>query len=108
MKKKILMIMICSCLVLGVSGCNINNLIGDKNDVSYSDLSEVNNKIIEYFSSGGINKYDNYSYNYVDVENMVVVVGLLDNSKEKQEEFRRLVIDSNLIKFIKGEKLENS
>jgi len=47
--------------------------------------------------------YKNYSYNYVDDKDKVVVVGLLDNSVEKQEEFKNLVVDSDLIRFEKGE-----
>lgn len=49
--------------------------------------------------------YPNYTFNYVDEEKRVVVVGLLDNSKSKQKEFRKKVVDSNLIEFVKGEKL---
>ena len=46
--------------------------------------TEVNDYIINYFEN---NTNSNLSYNYVDTENSKVIVGLLDNSKEKQEEF---------------------
>mgnify|MGYP004494001627 FL=1 len=53
--------------------------------VSMDELNRVNDKIIEYFQTNGVIEYDNYSYNYVDVEKMVVVVGLVDNSEKEQE-----------------------
>ena len=42
-------------------------------------------------------------YNYVDESNLVVVVGLVDNSKEEQSWFRKNVVDSKYIKFEQGE-----
>lgn len=75
----------------------------DSTLVSLQELDNVNNKIIEYFTYNSVNEYDNYSYNYVDYENNVVIVGLIDNSYEKQEEFRKLVVDSPFIKFEMGE-----
>lgn len=79
----------------------------DKENVTYDELNEVNNKIIDYFSTNGVDDYKNYSYNYVDENDKVVVVGLLDNSEEKQAEFKRLVVDSELIRFEKGERMVN-
>ena len=70
-----------------------------------NDLNKVNNKIIEYFSNNETSNYENYVFNYVDKQNQVVVVGLLDNSKEEQEKFKEIVVNSNLIKFVKSEKL---
>ena len=76
--------------------------------------AEVNNFIIDYFSK---EKSDNSNlvFNYVDDENKVVVVGLLDNSDKKQEEFIynvfsnccgstyiKYIKDNNLIKFEKA------
>lgn len=104
MKNKLLGILICGISVLGLTGCN--NILDERN-ISYDDLNEVNNKIIEYFTLNGVDDYENYSYNYVDDKNRVVVVGLLDNSEEKQEEFKRLVVDSDLIRFEKGERMVN-
>lgn len=68
-------------------------------------MQNVNNKIIEYFQTNGVIDYDNYIFNYVDEENKVVVVGLLDNSEKEQEKFKKTIIDSDLIRFVKGEKL---
>lgn len=80
----------------------------EKNTVTSSDeLTEVNNKIIEYFTLNDVNDYENYSYNYIDGINGVVIVGLLDNSEEEQSKFRKLVVDSDLIKFEKGKRMVN-
>ena len=79
----------------------------DRDNITYDELNEVNNKIIEYFTLNGVGNYKNYSYNYVDEKNKVVIVGLIDASKEKQDEFRKLVVDSDLIKFEKGEIMIN-
>lgn len=74
------------------------------------DLDQINNKIIEYFLNNGTSNYENYDFNYVDEKNQVVVVGLLDNSKEAQEKFKETVVNSDLIKFVQSEKsmLENN
>lgn len=76
-----------------------------KAETTLDKLNEINNQIIKYFTENNANEYDNFSYNYIDEENNLVVVGLLDNSEEKQEEFKKLVIDSNLIKFEKGKNI---
>ncbi|MDE6284667.1 MAG: hypothetical protein K2M17_02880, partial [Bacilli bacterium] len=102
MKKKIINILICGVMVLGITGCK-----NSKQEVPKADLENVNNKIIEYFQTNGVKGYENYTFNYIDEENNVVVVGLLDNSKEEQEAFKKTIIDSNLIRFVKGEKLVN-
>lgn len=95
MKKKLLFILICLCLTIG---CN-------KKEVTQEELEMVNNKIIAYFQVNGAKDYNNYSFNYIDEENNVVVVGLFDNNKEEQQKFKQRIIDSDLIKFVKGKKL---
>lgn len=102
MKKKLLIILICGFMIIGITGCS-----NSKKEIKKEDLQSVNNKIIDYFQSNGITEYDNYVFNYVDEENNVVVVGLLDNSEEEQEKFKNSIIDSDLIKFVKSEKLVN-
>lgn len=71
-------------------------------------LDDVNGKIIEYFSKDNIN-LANHGYNYVDYKNNVVVVGLIDNSKDKQDEFIYNVFSnccgSKYIKYIKDNKM---
>lgn len=103
MKKYFFIIIMCSILILIITGCDKS-----KNPVNVDELNKVNAEIIKFFSNNGINVYDNYIFNYIDEENNVVVVGLLNNNKEEQEQFKKLVINSDLIKFVKGEKLENS
>lgn len=93
MKK--LWIFLIAILLLIIPGCK-------KRVASIEELERVNNKIIDYMKDSS---YPNYTFNYVDEEKRVVVVGLLDNSKSKQKEFRKKVVDSNLIEFVKGEKL---
>lgn len=106
MKKKLLTILICGFMVMGITGCNNSeNKVVEK--VKKEDLQSVNTKIIDYFQSNGVKNYDNYVFNYVDEENNVVVVGLLNDSKEEQEKFKNSVVNSNLIKFVKSEQLVN-
>lgn len=102
MKKKLLTILICGVMTIGITGCS-----NSKKEIKKEDLQSVNNKIIDYLESNGVTNYDNYVFNYVDEENNVVVVGLLDNSKEEQEKFKKSIVDSDLIKFVKSEKLVN-
>lgn len=97
MKKTILTILLCGVLVFELTGC------GKEKEVSVDELNGVNNKIIEYFQTNGVDEYENYSYNYVDEENKVVIVGLVDNSKEQQEWFKNNVVNSKYIKFEQGE-----
>lgn len=100
MKKIILTILLCGVMVLEITGCSNN-----KKEVVNEELQSVNNKIIEYFQTHGITEYENYTFNYVDEENKVVVVGLLDNSEKEQEKFKKTIVDSNLIRFVKGGRL---
>ena len=76
-------------------------------DVNVS-LEEVNNFINEYFSKEEADN-SNLVFNHVDNENGVVVVGLLNDSEEKQEEFIHNVFSnccgSTYIKHIKENKI---
>jgi len=94
MKSKILKIIFIMLLFLGVTGCY--------GEVTMDEIKKVNEKINNYFSNAGY-KYDNFSFNYIDEENMQVVVGLIDNSELEQKRFKELVIDSDVIKFIQGD-----
>ena len=87
--KKFLLIILCLLLV----GCS-----NDK--VSNEELDAINNDIIVYLSN---NQYDNLIFNYVDYENKNVVVGLSDNSVEKQKDFKEKIVDSKYIKFVQSE-----
>lgn len=99
MKKTILTTLLCGVMILGLAGCGKST-----KDVSETELNKVNDQIIMYFSSENAD-YDNLSFNYVDLTNKKVVVGLIDNSKEQQDKFKDLVINSELVEFIEGENL---
>lgn len=100
MKKTLFTVLICGIMVLTLTGCGSKN--DDVNNVSIDELNDINNKIIFYFNDNGTSIYDNYSYNYVDENDMVVIVGLVDNSKEEQEWFRKNIVDSKYIRFEQG------
>lgn len=96
-------ILIFSVIFLGViitTGCSRDE------KASIDELNKINDKIIEYFQTH--DDYSNFSYNYVDEANLVVVVGLVDNSKEEQSWFRKNVVDSKYIKFEQGEHYSNT
>ena len=97
MKKKILNTLLFIIIIISVTGCNKTA------NVSEEQLNNINDKIIAYFSSDNA-EYNNLSFNYVDTINKKVVVGLLNNSKEEQERFKKLVVDSEYIVFIEGGK----
>lgn len=101
MKKKILNTILFIVIIISVTGCSKNT------NVSEEQLNNINDKIIAYFSSDNV-EYNNLSFNYVDTINKKVVVGLLDNSKEEQEKFKKQVVDSEYIVFIEGGKLINN
>lgn len=101
MKKKILNTLLFIVIIISVTGCNKTA------NVSEEQLNNINDKIIAYFSSDNA-EYNNLSFNYVDTINKKVVVGLLNNSKEEQERFKKLVVDSEYIVFIEGGKLINN
>ncbi|MGM9876956.1 MAG: hypothetical protein ACI310_07020 [Bacilli bacterium] len=101
MKKKILNTILFIIIIICVTGCSKNA------NISEEQLNNINDKIIAYFSSDNV-EYNNLSFNYVDTINKKVVVGLLDNSKEEQEKFKKLVVDSEYIVFIEGGKLINN
>ena len=67
-------------------------------------LEDVNTKIQEYFGKEKVNE-TNLVYNYVDNENNFVIVGLIDNSDKKQEEFIYNVFSSccgsEYVKYVK-------
>ena len=83
-------------------------------------LEDVNTKIIEYFSKDNVDN-SNFVDNYVDYENNVVVVSLINDSKEKQDEFIynvfssccgskyiKYIKDNGILEFRESDKLANS
>lgn len=102
MKKTILSILLCCAMTLGLTACENN-----QKEITKENLNNVNNKIIEYFQAHGAKEFNNFSFNYIDEDNKVVVVGLLNNNEKEQERFKQEIINSDLIKFVKGEKSIN-
>lgn len=94
--KKVLFVILISIIV--ITGC-------EKKEITIDELNIINEKIINYFQSN--NMYENYSYNYVDEEKKVVVVGLVNNTNEEQEWFIKNIVNSKYIKFEQGNHLYN-
>lgn len=73
----------------------------EKNNIT---LEDINAMIINYINNDKNDK-DNYVHNYIDTERNKVVVGLVDNTVKKQEEFISKVFSkccgSLYIKYIK-------
>lgn len=97
MKKTILTILLCSLAMLGITGCI-------KDEVSEISLEDANIKIQEYFENEK-NDHSNLVYNYIDSDEKKIIVGLIDNSEEKQEEFLNSIFKKETIKYIKSKSL---
>lgn len=71
-------------------------------------LEDVNTKIQEYFGKEDVDR-SNLGYHYVDEKLDVVVVGLIDNSPEKQDEFMYNVFSSccgsTYIKYVQSKSM---
>ncbi len=99
--KKIILTILTLPILLMITSC------GHQTNVNLDELENINNKIIEYYTKSDNQEYNNLSFHYIDEENKVIVVGLLENTKEQQDKFKQLVVDSNYIKFVQGKTLEN-
>ncbi len=97
MKKNFKILIVIILLTLTTVGCSMK----DNNKISVDELNIINNNIINYFNSNNVD-YFNMSFNYVDETNLVVVVGLYDDSDVLIEEFKKKVIDSEYITFVKS------
>lgn len=80
---------------------------------SYNELNEINNRLVDYYSSTGAD-ISNLSSHYIDVFNNKVVVELLDNSSEKISKLKQNVLQqsrssltSDVIEFKTGVKQQN-
>jgi len=104
MQKIILIVLLVTMMVFVFVGCGKK-----ENPVTIDELNDINNRIIDYYRSVDYivenGEYGNLSFNYVDTTNKVVVVGLLNNSKAQQDRFKKLVVDSEYIRFVQGENL---
>ncbi|MBO5121242.1 MAG: hypothetical protein J6C28_06135 [Bacilli bacterium] len=71
-------------------------------NVSISYLRELQNDIDDIIIQK--KDYNNFSASYVDEENKVLIIELVDNSKEEQNWFKKNIMDSEYIQFKQGEK----
>ena len=95
MKKNILIIVLCISLILMTNGCNSQTKNKPNN---YKDTTTVVNN---YFQNA--KKDENIAAISYDDEKQVVVVTLVDNSKENQEKFLSNVnVDKKYIEFEQG------
>lgn len=95
MKKNILTIVLCISLILVTNGCNSQTKNKPNN---YKDTSSV---VDNYFQNA--KKDENIAAISYDDEKQVVVVTLVDNSKENQEKFLRGAnVDKKYIEFEQG------
>jgi uncharacterized lipoprotein NlpE involved in copper resistance len=97
MKKKLLVCLLAVVMCFVLVGCKKSE--GIKGD---TELNDVYNKVGEYFGDENVD-HSNLGAYYLDVEQNVVIIVLVDNSKEKQESFKELVkVDSKYLKFVQG------
>ena len=95
MKKNILIIVLCISLILVTNGCNSQTKNKPNN---YKDTSSA---VDNYFQNA--KKDENIAAISYDDETQVVVVTLVDNSKENQEKFLSNVnVDKKYIEFEQG------
>lgn len=96
MKNKLLIIMLCLSLVLITSGCG--------NTTRPTTLEDTYKVVGNYFGNEKVDR-SNLSFYYLDEKNNVIVVELIDNSKENQGAFlSKANVDSKYVKFEQGKK----
>ncbi len=93
--KKVFSVLLVGIIILSLAGCK------KEKTISINKLNSINNIIINYFKEKS-SEYENFSYNYVDEEAKVVVVGLKVNSKKEQDWFKENIVNSKYIKFEQG------
>lgn len=94
--KKICILVLCLILTLVTFGC------GNKNVQKLTNLQDAYNLVNNYFGDSRVDR-SNLGAFYLDEENNIIVVNLVDNSESKQEEFlEKANIDSKYIMFEQG------
>ncbi len=93
MKRKILIILISLFIIFGGTGCI---------QKSSKNINSLNNSINEYFTWNPQYIGNPYVYNYVNEDENIIVVGLLNNTKEEQKWFKKAVLNSKYVKFEKA------
>ena len=94
--KKICILVLCLILTLVTFGC------GNKSVQKPTNLQDTYSAVDNYFGDSSVDR-SNLGAFYLDEENNIIVVNLIDNSESKQEEFlEKANIDSKYIKFKQG------
>lgn len=94
--KKIRILILCLILTLVTFGC------GNKSVQKPTNLQDTYSAVGNYFGDSSVDR-SNLGAFYLDEENNIIVVNLIDNSESKQEEFlEKANIDSKYIKFEQG------
>ena len=94
--KKICILVLCLILTLVTFGC------GNKNIHKPTNLQDTYIAVGNYFGDSSVDR-SNLGGFYLDEENNIIVVNLIDNSESKQNEFlEKANIDSKYIKFEQG------
>lgn len=89
--KKICILVLCLVLTLVTFGCE------NKNVQKPTNLQDTYSAVGNYFGDSGVDR-SNLGAFYLDEENNIIVVNLIDNSKSKQNEFlEKANIDSKYI-----------
>lgn len=94
--KKICILVLCLILTLVTFGC------GNKSLQKATNLQDTYSAVGNYFGDSSVDR-SNLGAFYLDEENNIIVVNLIDNSESKQNEFlEKANIDSKYIKFKQG------
>ena len=94
--KKMCILVLCLILTLVTFGC------GNKSVQKTTNLQDTYSAVGNYFGDSSVDRSNLGAY-YIDEENNIIVVNLIDNSDSKQEEFlEKANIDSKYIKFEQG------
>ena len=94
--KKICILVLCLILTLVTFGC------GNKSVQKPTNLQDTYSAVGNYFGDSSVDR-SNLGAFYLDEENNIIVVNLIDNSESKQNEFlEKANIDSKYIKFKQG------
>ena len=94
--KKICILVLSLILTLVMFGCS------NKSDKKPTNLQDTYSAVGNYFGDSSVDR-SNLGAFYLDEENNIIVVNLIDNSESKQNEFlEKANIDSKYIKFQQG------
>lgn len=105
MKKYLIVFCIIIAVVVTVTMQYNSDDVKKENTCNKISISDIKNTVDEYFGNENIDR-SNFAYNYTDEENKIIVIGLIDISKEKQEEFiRNAFKDKCMSDYIKNNKV---